>query len=39
MHVIDKIIEIINKNENEILQKIKIMNFLYNPQLFIIFTR
>ena len=36
MHVIDKIIEIINNNENEILQKIKIMNILYNPQLFTI---
>ena len=35
MHVIDKIIGIINKNENEILQKIKIMNVLNNPQLFI----
>ena len=36
IHVIDKIIEIINKNENEILQKIQIMNLLYNPQLFTI---
>ena len=34
MHIIDKIIGIINKNENEILQKIKIMNVLNNPQLF-----